>query len=185
MARIVVLTGVSSAGKSSLAAAIQAQARRDWLHVSLDTFISMIPNGRETAPEWFVVEEVGSTAGPREVAFTNGPRGAALMQSMRDFVTAAASRGLDVIVDDVCTREEVSDYRAQLAAHRLTIVRVDVSLHEAEGREHARGDRMIGLARQQFGRIHQGIDYDLVVSNHDGALQTCAAAILAKAESAD
>ena len=179
MARVVVLTGVSSAGKSSLARTMQGQSKRDWLHVSLDQFISMIPNGREIAPEWFRVEDQGEPTGPPEISFTNGPRGAQLMQSMRDFVAAAASRGLDVIVDDVCTLSEVNDYRSQLSSHDLTVVRVDVGLETAEQREQARGDRMIGLARQQFGRIHQGIVFDLAVRNDDGGLDACAAAILA------
>lgn len=185
MARVVVLTGVSSAGKSSLAALMQARSDSDWLHVSLDQFISMVPNGRETSPEWFVVEDVSERSGHPQISFINGPRGARLMQSMRDFVTAAANRGLDVIVDDVCTRIEVDDYRKQLSGHDLTIVRVDVTLDEVERREKARGDRMIGLARQQFGRIHEGIEYDLTVRNGDGELDACARAILAVAGTPD
>ena len=185
MARVVVLTGVSSAGKSSLAATMQARSQRDWLHVSLDQFISMIPNGRETRPEWFVVEDLGKPGGHPEISFTNGPRGARLMQAMRDFVAIAADRGLDVIVDDVCTKAEVDDYRAQLAGHDLAIVRVEVTLDEAERREIVRGNRMIGLTRQQFGRIHEGIAYDLTVQNADGELERCAEEILAQIDRAD
>ena len=164
---------------------MQDQAGRDWLHVSLDDFISMIPAKRESAPRWFRVENVGESDAPPEVAFTNGPCGAALMQAMRDFVAAAANHGLDIIVDDVCTEEEVADYRRQLKRHELTIVRVDVPLETAERRERARGDRMVGLARQQHARIHADIKYDFQIDNEDGGLQMCAAAILAKFDRLD
>lgn len=182
MARVVVLNGISSAGKSSLAAAMQRHSRRDWLHVSLDQFISMIPNGRETAPDWFLVENVGDRSEPPQVSFTNGPRGTLLMQAMRELVAALANRGLDVIVDDVCTQIEIDDYRAKLSVHDLAIIRVEVDLKTAEKREMARGDRMIGLSRQQFGRIHNGIAYDLTAFNGDGALDICAISILAEVE---
>lgn len=185
MARVVVLTGVSSAGKSSLARKMQDQAKRDWLHVTFDKFISMIPVGRETSPDWFVVRNAAKDPDVPEISFTSGPRGLELRQAMRDFVRVAADRGIDMIVDDVCTTLEVDDYRSQLADHELTIVRVDVPLAAAERREKARGDRMIGLTRNQAGRIHEGIDYDLTVVNDDGQLDACAARILAAVDAND
>lgn len=177
MARVIVLNGISSAGKSSLAKAMQARADNDWLHVSLDQFISMIPAGRETRPSWFVVQASKDYAVP-EVSLTIGPNGKQLTAAMRDFIRAAVDRGLDVIVDDVCTLHEVTDYRSLLAAHELTIVKVDVPLAIAEHRERSRGDRMIGLARNQWGSTHEGIAYDLVVENGEGALDACAETIL-------
>lgn len=178
MAKVIILNGISSAGKSSLAKTIQAVSQTDWLHVSLDQFIAMLPDGREMEPDWFVVAEDNSST-PRKVSITNGPRGAHLMRSMRDFVRLAAERELDVVVDDVGTSEEMADYRDELSSHKLTVVKVDVDLETAERRERARGDRMMGLARQQFERIHEGIEYDLEIVNADGALEDCAAQILA------
>lgn len=43
MSRIVFLNGPSSAGKSSIAKAIQKLAPTPWLHIGLDTFIGMLP----------------------------------------------------------------------------------------------------------------------------------------------
>lgn len=177
MAKVIILNGVSSAGKSSLARMIQEISETDWLHVSLDQFISMLPDGREMEPDWFVVEEK-RVSDHTEVSMTNGPRGALLMQSMRDFVLFAAEKELDVMVDDVGTAEEIADYRRKLASHELKVIKVDVDLETAERREKLRGDRMIGLARQQMGRIHSGIDYDLEIVNSDGALKTCATQVL-------
>ena len=176
MARIIILNGISSAGKSTLAEAIQAASPDDWIHVSLDQFIAMLPVGREMAPEWFTVSRINQS----RVSITNGPRGARLMQSMRDFVQIAADRDIDIVVDDVATIAEIDDYREKLADHCVLVVKVDVPLETAERRERDRGDRMIGLARDQQGRIHQGIVYDLVVSNEDHLVDACAQAILAR-----
>lgn len=176
MARIIILNGVSSAGKTTLAKAIQAASPDDWLHVSLDQFIAMLPVGREMTPEWFTVARTDET----RVSITNGPRGARLMQSMRDFVQTAADREIDIVVDDVATIAEIGDYREKLADHCALVVKVDVPLETAEQRERDRGDRMIGLARDQWGRIHQGIVYDLVVSNEDHQTDACAHAILTR-----
>lgn len=181
MAKIIVLNGISSAGKSSLARAIQANSKRDWLHVSLDQFIAMLPDGREMNPEWFVVEEVDSSPQP-VVSITNGPRGKLLMQSMRDFVRIAADKDLYVVVDDVGTTAEIADYRAKLSDHELTIVKIDVDLATAERRERVRGDRMLGLARQQWGRIHKGVDYDIELENPDGELEATARRLLSTVE---
>lgn len=176
MARIIILNGISSAGKSTLAKAIQDAAQDDWLHVSLDQFISMLPDGREMAPEWFTVSRTDED----RVSIMNGPRGGVLMETMRDFVRIAANRGIDIVVDDVATITEIDDYRQKLAKHSTFVVKVDVPLETAKRRERERGDRMIGLARDQWERIHQGIDYDIVVSNDDDRTDACADAILTR-----
>ena len=171
MARIVVLNGVSSAGKSALAAKMQELSTEDWLHVSMDTFISMVPIGRETAAEWFVVEDKTTERQSPLVSITNGPLGAKLLTAMRCFVAAAADQGLDMIVDEVCTASEIEDYRARLTGHDLRIVKVAVDPLMAQRREKSRGDRRIGIAREQEARIHEGIAYDCEIENRDGALE--------------
>ena len=50
MARVIVLNGISSAGKTSLAREVQKLSTRDWLLVSMDAFIAMIPDGKGNAP---------------------------------------------------------------------------------------------------------------------------------------
>jgi chloramphenicol 3-O-phosphotransferase len=43
IARIVLLNGVGSAGKSSIAKALQSITAKPFLHVAMDTFIEMLP----------------------------------------------------------------------------------------------------------------------------------------------
>ena len=44
---VILLNGVSSAGKTTLAKAIQKCAGDIWLHVAMDSFVAMLPDGRE------------------------------------------------------------------------------------------------------------------------------------------
>ncbi len=179
MARVIVLNGISSAGKTSLAREVQKLSTRDWLLVSMDAFIAMIPDGREMLPDWFVVSDKTADPAVPLISITNGPHGRKLFAAMRAFVADAAAGGMDVIVDDVCTAEDVADYRQRLHRHNLHVVKVSVPVDEAERREKARGDRMIGLAREQDGRIHREIDYDFTVDNGDGSLAGNARELLA------
>lgn len=179
MARIVVLNGTSSAGKSSLARKFQEIAPDPWLHIPLDKFISMLPNGREHDPEWFVVSRSRDENGHPLTSITNGPRGALLLGEMRAFVAGVANRGMDIIVDDVCTALDILDYRERLSRHALMVVKVDADIDTIVRREKERGNREPGLARCQAQTLHDGIEYDLVIENPDGELGATARKLLA------
>ena len=175
MAKVIILNGVSSAGKTSLAHAIQQEARSTFLHVEMDAFISFLPNGHEFKPEWFKLERIDSEFGklPR---ISNGQRGEALLRVMRSFVMEAAISGLDLVVDEVCHLKEVTDYRSRIPnAH---IVKVFAPLAVIEEREKARGDRLIGLAREQSMNLHDRIDYDAEVDTSAAPPQELAAQLL-------
>lgn len=128
----------------------------------MDTFISFLPDGKELKPDWFELIKRDTPEGtlPR---IANGPRGARLLKVMRQFVVNAAQEGLDMVVDEVCHASDIAEYRSGLAQHSTLFVKVDAPLEELERREKARGDRLIGLAREQSGHLHGGIDYDLEV----------------------
>ncbi len=49
-----------------------------------------------------------------------------------------------------------------------------------EARERRRGDRMIGLARWQFDRVHRGMAYDLELETSRATAMECAEAIKAR-----
>ncbi len=162
MARSILLNGVSSAGKTTLAKAIQNAADDIYLHVSMDTFIEMLPDGKETRAEWFPVELV-NRAGRTLPRITTGPSGSNLLQAMRQFAAIMASQGYPVIVDDVCGVEEIADYRRRFEDRKVAVVKVTAPQTVIAKREKARGDRLIGLAREQSEYLHEGIEYDLVI----------------------
>ncbi|MEL7707173.1 AAA family ATPase [Citromicrobium bathyomarinum] len=177
MARVIILNGVSSAGKTTIAKAIQQLADRDFLHVSMDVFIAMLPDGREFNAEWFPVETVASDHGPL-TRIGNGPMGERLLLQMRAFVAELADSGFDVIVDEVCRSRGIDAYRTLLDGHRLQIVQVTGDLRKIEQRERERGDRLVGLARAQAMNLHDDIAYDHDMDTTAASPEECAKYIL-------
>lgn len=163
MAKIVILNGTSSSGKTSLARAIQRLATGPVLRVSMDDFLEMMPPRFANDDEAFSFRPVADSD-PVEVEIGTGPYGAALMRGMRTSIAALADQGLDLVVDDVMLGAGDQDhYREVLASHTLTFVAVHCAIETAEQRERERGDRDIGMARWQYSRVHTGRDYDVEV----------------------
>lgn len=157
--RIVILNGVGSAGKSSIARALQAITREPFLHLQMDTFLDMMPPALLDHPDGFQFIDRG-TAG---VEILTGRVGRQAMSGMRHAIGAMAWAGNNLIVDDVLINSDGNDYAAALQGLEARWVGVIASLAVLEAREAARGDRMTGLARWQFGRVHEGIVYDLEI----------------------
>ena len=179
MASVIILNGVSSSGKSSLARALQNNSRETLLRVAMDDFLSMLPPGRESTEDWFplVLAEAPEQALPR---IEIGPRGGLLLEQMRAFVGSLAARGMSVIVDEVCEAEAIRDYRLQVGSARLVVVKVEAPLAVIEQRERERGDRLIGLARDQAGFLHKGIAYDITVDTSTGTPDELARELLTR-----
>lgn len=159
---ILLLNGPGSAGKTTLARALQMQTREPFLHVAMDAFLEMQPPRHDNHPDTFFWTTTDDGGAPR-TSFRTGPLGAALMRGYRKCITALAAEGWNVIADDVATAEDWADYRHRIAGFRLITIKVHAPLHILEARELARGDRMPGLARDQWQRVHAGIDYDFDV----------------------
>lgn len=161
-ATIIVLNGAGSSGKSSIAKALQAITREPFLHVAMDGFLEMLPEALQDDPDTFDFQEIVEN-GAVSVRIAVGPVGDRLLKGMRAAIAALADAGNNLIVDDVMLDGEASEYRRLLGGHDLHFVGVRASLEILEARERQRGDRMIGLARWQFERVHRDIGYDLVV----------------------
>lgn len=177
--QIILLNGVSSSGKTTLAKAIQKYARDIWLHVAMDSFIAMLPDGQEFDREWFPMTEV-QLEGATLPQIGNGPQGEALLAQMRQLVENLAQSGFNSIVDEVADAPVIADYKRRLGASCFT-VKVDAPLSELERRERERGDRLIGLAREQSPRIHAGVHYDLEVNTHEDTPDALARRVLTAA----
>lgn len=160
--QIVLLNGVGSAGKGSIAKALQAIARTPLLHVEMDHFLAMMPERYFGHPDGMVLETIEMGGKPAIITHTGSVCDQTLA-GMRRAVAAMAETGNHLIVDEVMEADAAADYRAVLAPYRLHMVKVFCPLDVLEAREKARGDREIGLARRQFGRVHKGIDYDFEV----------------------
>lgn len=178
MSRIILLNGVGSAGKSSIARALQQITTQPFLHVSMDSFLDMLPAAYLDHPDGFIFEPLLQDGAPA-VAIKTGALGAQLMRGMRRAMAGLAAEGNNLIIDDVLLGSDAAEYRLQLAGHDVSHVGVVAPLAVLEQRERDRKDRMIGLARWQYDRVHQDIDYDLTVDTSRENPAQCAVRIKA------
>tara|TARA_R110001599_G_scaffold111561_1_gene275996 strand:- start:2022 stop:2564 length:543 start_codon:yes stop_codon:yes gene_type:complete len=176
---VIILNGTSSAGKSSLARALQGVVAAPFLHVRMDTFLEMMPPRYADHPDAFAFLELAGRE-PAETAVETGPYGVRVMQGMRSAIAAMAGHGLNLIIDDVFLDEEQAAYDRLLDDHDVRFVRVDAALDMAERRERQRGDRDIGLARWQFTRVHRDVRYDFAVDTTHATPEDCARQIAEK-----
>ncbi|WP_455285774.1 chloramphenicol phosphotransferase CPT family protein [Cupriavidus necator] len=177
--RVVLLNGAGSAGKTSIAKALQTITAEPFLHVQLDGFLEMLPEAYQAHPDGIAYETV-VTDGTPMVVIKSGRFGQQLLRGMRHAVAAMAAQGNHIILDEVLLGDEKNVYRQLLASFDLVVVGVLASLDVLEARERARGDRLIGLARWQFERVHRGITYDFVVDTSRTSPLECAESIRAR-----
>lgn len=172
-ARIVLLNGVGSAGKSSIAKALQTIASEPFLHVQMDVFMAMLPEALQEHPDGFAYETVYEEGKP-SVVIRTGPVGERALRGMRHAVAAMAGQGNNLIVDDVMLGSERADYVDILSAFEVFLVGIFAPLDVLEAREGQRDDRLIGLARWQYDRVHKGMTYDLEIDTSDATPMECA-----------
>jgi chloramphenicol 3-O phosphotransferase len=172
--RIVLLNGVGSSGKSSIAKALQQIASEPFLHVAMDAFIDMLPASSFNQPDGITFGTTQQHGKPVVIIHT-GPVAARALRGMRHAVVALAAQGNNLILDDVLLGEDkAAEYAQLLRPFDVFLVGVFAPLDVLEARERQRGDRLIGLARWQFDRVHRGIDYDLEVDASTASAMACA-----------
>lgn len=174
---VILLNGVGSAGKSSIARALQDSLAGVWLHVAMDAFIEMLPPYLQDDPSTFEYRDIGAENGRPEIEIRSGEAGERLLSGMRRAIAALAGAGNNLIVDDVVIGSGLADYDAQLASIPFHKVGVRAPLDVLEARESARSDRMPGLARWQFSRVHAGARYDFEVDTSVSGPGVCAGLI--------
>ncbi len=174
--RIVLLNGVGSAGKSSIAKALQQITATPFLHMSMDAFIDMMPASMFEGPGGLTFDAIQEDGKP-SVVIKTGPVAARVFLGMRFAIAAMARHGNDLIVDDVLLGRDQAEYDEALAGLTVHWVGVFAPLDVLEAREKQRSDRMIGLSRWQFDRVHQGIKYDLEIDTSRSSPEECAAQI--------
>ncbi len=172
---ILLLNGASSVGKSSTAKAIQAISDLTFLHVEMDAFLNMAPTRLEGQIEGLRYEYINAVGDPPEVEIITGGFIQQTLRAMRRAIAALANEGLDLIIDEVMLDHETeADYRSLLERHDLRMIGLTASLAHIEAREAKRGDRLIGLARAQVRKVHEGRNYDLMVETNAASPQDIA-----------
>ena len=172
-ARIVLLNGVGSAGKGSIAKALQTMTTECFLHVEMDAFLQMLPEDTWGHPDGIIFETVQEHGKP-SVVIKTGPVAERMLRGMRHAIAAMAAQGNNLIVDEVLLGSERAEYAELLSAFEVFLVGVFAPLDVLESRELQRGDRLIGLARWQYDRVHTGMTYDLEVDTSSATPMECA-----------
>lgn len=171
-ATLIVLNGASSAGKSSIARALQDLWPRPLLVTGIDTFIAGWPQSFVKFPG---VDGTPSeqTVGLRVVP-GHGPAPSWILESGEDFTTLMqlAHRawallnvgGIDQVVDHAMF-ERPMRLDALGVLSNAYWVGVTCDIDELVRREALRSDRFVGFASGSSAVVHEGMHYDLVVDS--------------------
>lgn len=155
---IIMLNGVSSSGKSSIARALQDAWITPLLHVGVDTFIDMMPSrfcgeGQE-ARYGLQFVPVQTQEGP-VAEIRPGPYAKRLFAGMIGAIGALARARSDIIVDEVLFGDDMlREHVRELRGQTVYFVAIHCPLAIVEQRERERGDRFINSARAQFPLVH-------------------------------
>jgi chloramphenicol 3-O phosphotransferase len=154
--RVLALNGTTSAGKTTLARALQERLPDVWFVWGVDTFLSTT-SVKLYQSDGIVLAEDGS--------ITLGPEFDRLYAAFREAVRAFVLGGANVILDEVLLGggSGQQTWVDALAGLDVSWVCVDCDLDVSEAREVARGDRVVGQARWQAARVHEGVHYDAVI----------------------
>jgi len=166
--RVILLTGASSSGKSTLARMLQDALDEPFLYVSTDQFVAagMLPRRRDrTGPfNWW------NELRPR------------FFEGFHRCLPALAEAGNDLLVEDIIEFRAWRERLATLlACLDVFLVGVHCDLAEIDRRELARGDRRPGEGRThvEVDGIHTFGPYDLEVDTTAGVHDELVRSVLA------
>ena len=183
---VVLLNGTSSAGKGTIAVAMQARAGdQAWLHQGLDRMLEGVPaslkmfvdpaDGQPDGAGWTVPFRDGAMVGAARV----GPVALQLLDGMYRASAGMASAGNRVILDDVIYDKRVLVLAALALSDTPTLfVGVRCPVATAMERELQRGDRARGGAAAFHPLVHEPGIYDLEVDTSLQGPDECARVIL-------
>ncbi len=148
---IILLNGASSAGKSTLAGALQAALPESFLHFSIDHL-----NAAQVLPK----ERINSGE------FSWKEMRPAYFEGFHRCIPALAQAGNNLIIEHIVETEEwMTRLNDLLEPFDVFFVGVHCPLEELERRELARGDRRIGDARIDFETTHGFCKYDFEIDS--------------------
>lgn len=173
-AQVIFLNGPSSAGKTTIAKALQERLDKPYLLIGIDKMIGLMPKKLNSWEGDY--KEDGFCWVPAKngqgVELRVGPYAEKISQSLKDVACLLVSSGYNVIIDEVVFGgEEVERWRKALAGIPALFVGVKAPIDVLQQREKERGDRLVGSTQHLAPRVHQGAHYDLVVDTHEQSLE--------------
>jgi chloramphenicol 3-O phosphotransferase len=154
--QVVFLNGPSSSGKSSLAHGLQQRLAVPYVFFPEDMFFSGLPGREYTDAEGYLY-------------------GSRLYNGFTRCVRTMVESDNRVIVDTVAWNPgSLSGFVEALWDLKVFAVGVYCDLAVLEDRERLRGDRSTGLARRQYGKVHQNALYDIEINTSVADIDACA-----------
>ena len=186
---IIFLNGSSSAGKTSLAHALQEILPDPYQHIALDQFRDGMsakfrglnsPTGTRGQRGLNIVphqDANGTTL--TEVRF--GEEGKRLLRGMRRAIVALADAGNSVIIDDILFEPDfLEDYLAVTGSIPVYFVGVRCPLKVINDREQVRLGRFPGTAESHFVSCHAHNIYDIEVHTDKNTPAECANQVITR-----
>ncbi|WP_087026492.1 chloramphenicol phosphotransferase CPT family protein [Thaumasiovibrio subtropicus] len=160
---IIILNGTGSAGKTSVAKALQEQLDVQYLNFSIDSVLYALP------PSDLHCMMEGKPITRRGYDY------AVLVQGYHECVLGLLKSGCRLIIDNAwIEKQDKRNLRSLLSSFNAYYVGVKCDLSVCEQRELARGDRAIGLARHEYPLVHADMEYDIEVDTTDKTPQQAA-----------
>ncbi len=185
---IIFLNGTSSAGKTTLAHALQDQLDEPYQHMALDQFRDGLParyrglNSPDGTPGQLglnVVPVTGPNGRYTNVVF--GESGKQMLKGMRRAIAAMATSGNNIIIDDILLEPDfLSDYLQALAGLRVYFVGVRCPIETINAREAKRPGRFPGTAVGHLVTCHAHGCYDVEVDTSSFTPAECASRVISR-----
>jgi len=167
--KIILLNGVSSSGKTTLAKSLQARLTEPFYWLAVDTFIDMLPE-KYNNPD----KPGAMPVCVKAISITH--------HTIRFF----SDMGVNVVVEHIFHHKNWVDECVELLReYPVLFVHVTCPVEELRRRERARGDRDIGRAEIQLQRSYSIDTYDMTVNTFDNSVEECADRIVERLNSSD
>lgn len=167
---IILINGTSSAGKSTIAKALQGILEPQFYLTGIDHFLRSFhqrlivissDENTQSAETWLAIFE-----NEKFKRLEIGWRGYQLLAGMYRSIASLSESGIHSIVDDVIWDPRVFEIAVNtLPAENVFFVGIQCPIEVAEQREIDRGDRTLGGARFFGERVHKHRKYDLEVDS--------------------
>lgn len=194
---IILLSGATSAGKTTLTREVQKLADRPIMATGYDDFLPMLalkyvgldpeitphnwpcpdPGSPDTQRGFEILRE--GEGENRKFRMMCGETAWTLMVGMRRAMAAMAEAGNDLVLAEINTEIMLKEYLdAFKNIERVYMVGVHCPLEELERREDVMPNRRVGCARMQIEQVHIPGEYDFTVNTGKDDAVTCARQIL-------
>ncbi|WED42539.1 phosphotransferase-like protein [Legionella cardiaca] len=184
---IIIISGTSSSGKSSVCLELQNRLGNSWLNFSTDGYLGMLGNKLfDLHPENTKVTEPNDICYARQHAdgtyeIMPGKWCSKLFATIPQALEVLAAQDFNIIVDSfITTKEDLKHYQAVLRNFGLFFVYLYAPDRVITKREEARGDRLKGSAIHWLKQFDYQDDCDLLINTETISIGEICDAILKK-----